>query len=103
MGDSRSARLARNQANRKRPLIKVPNFFSWSSDDQRGGLNLVLLERLTKAADKIHVELVHNTWLVGRPRSRSLAMAASGSLPIPMIRPRRNGFLPSLAATRGAL
>src|SRR5215472_18859073 len=43
------------------------------------------------------------TWLVGRPRSRTLAMAASGSLPIPMIRPRRNGFLPSLAATLGAL
>ncbi len=65
VGDSRGACPARDQTNRERPLIEVPNFFSWSSDDQRRSLNLVLLERLTQSADKIQLKLIHKDLACG--------------------------------------
>src|SRR5438270_815062 len=59
MCDSRRARLARNQANRQWPLIKVPHFFPGSSNDQRCRLNLVFFQRLTQPFNKLRFKLIH--------------------------------------------
>ena len=59
MRDARRSGLSRNQTNRKRPLIKVPNFFAGPSDDQRRRLNVMLLERLTQPGDKFRFELIY--------------------------------------------
>src|ERR1700731_4587422 len=55
----RRPRLARNQSNRERPLIKVPNFLAGPSHNKRRRLNLMLLQRLTQPADKLHLELIY--------------------------------------------
>jgi hypothetical protein len=39
-----------------------------------------------------------NTWHVGSPRSRTFAIAASGSLPMSTISPSRSGFFPALTS-----
>ena len=78
--DPRRTRLARNKANRERPLIKVPNFLPWPSDDQRGRLNLALLQGLTQPADKIHLKFIRKH-LAGR--QAELAHLGHRSIGIP--------------------
>src|SRR5882757_3021053 len=59
VSDAGRARLPRNQANRQRSLIKIPDFFPGSADDKRSRLNRVFIESLTQSFGQTGLEIVN--------------------------------------------
>src|SRR5215831_336621 len=81
MRNASRSRLARDQTNGQRPLVKIPNFFARPADDERRRLNLMLLERLTQLPDQFHLKLIHKHLARWQAEVANLGRSSIGILP----------------------
>ena len=58
-GDARGAGVPRNDADRQRPLVKIPNLATWSANHHGRRLNLVLAERPQESRAQSLREILH--------------------------------------------
>src|SRR5712671_4800764 len=59
VSDAGRARLPRNQADRERSLIKIPDFFPGSADDKRSRLNREFIESLSQSFGQLRLKIVN--------------------------------------------
>src|SRR2546425_10574734 len=58
-GDARGARVARHDADRQRPIVKVPSLATWSANHDGRRLDLVLVESLQESRAHSLLEILH--------------------------------------------